>query len=475
MRNSAAESQPLRLRLLMYVTIKIILFLTLLFLVDRSLSSPIKQNKTKVLILGAGLAGIRAAKTLLDRNITDILILEGKNYTGGRIHAMKFTNYTIEAGANWIHFVNEDDTKPFLERKEARSVRVHTYNYSNIIMRDEDGKDVTDFAVVREFDDKVHNKIEEFQEERRTKNFPDMPARVGLQLMGWKGKRPIERAIEYFELDYEFAKPPEEVSFYSLFVSGEEFLVPDERGVWSMFEDLSKPLEKKTISGVLAKDLVTLEPALPDWKKEAIYKIPLSTYTKIYLKFPKKFWDDNEYILYVSKDLGRFPVWQDLSRPGINSVNSGMLEITVTGAEGRRIEGQSFNETKAEIMEILRKVYGEGIPEATDIYYHRWSKEPLTQGAFSDPVVGMTSKDWENIGKNLGRLYFAGEATSEEWYGYMQGAYLTGDKKGKMIAENIFLHEPISKPGKPKSEATLVKVTIPGVFLLSYLHSLLWN
>lgn len=72
---------------------------------------------------------------LLDRNITDILILEGKNYTGGRIHAMKFANYTIEAGANWIHFVNEDDTKPFLERKEARSVRVHTYNYSNIIMR----------------------------------------------------------------------------------------------------------------------------------------------------------------------------------------------------------------------------------------------------------------------------------------------------------------------------------------------------
>ena len=246
----------------------------------------------------------------------------------------------------------------------------------------------------------MHNKIEEFQEERRTKNFPDMPARVGLQLMGWKGKRPIERAIEYFELDYEFAKPPEEVSFYSLFVSGEEFLVTDERGVWSMFEDLSKPLEKKTMlgktvtkiklnpdsieaqtsdgwsyladyalctfsSGVLANDLVTFEPALPDWKKEAIYKIPLSTYTKIYLKFPEKFWDDNEYILYVSKELGRFPVWQDLSRPGINSVNSGMLEITVTGAEGRRIEGQSFNETKAEIMEILRKVYGEGIPEAT--------------------------------------------------------------------------------------------------------------
>ena len=37
------------------------------------------------------------------------------------------------------------------------------------------------------------------------------------------------------------------------------------------------------------------------------------------------------------------------------------------------------------------------------------------------------------------RLYFAGEATSEDWYGYMQGAYWTGDEKGNMIAENISL------------------------------------
>ena len=66
----------------------------------------------------------------------------------------------------------------------------------------------------------------------------------------------------------------------------------------------------------------------------------------------------------------------------------------------------------------------------------------------------MTSEDWENIGKNLGRLYFAGEATSEDWCGYMQGAYLTGEKKGNMIAENISPSESSSKQGKPKSEAT---------------------
>ena len=119
----------------MNVALRVILVLSLLFFVDSSSSSPLKQKKTKVLILGAGLSGIRAAKTLLDRNVTDILILEGENYTGGRIHALKFANFTIEAGANWIHLVDDDETKPHVERKDAKNIRAITCNYSDIIVR----------------------------------------------------------------------------------------------------------------------------------------------------------------------------------------------------------------------------------------------------------------------------------------------------------------------------------------------------
>ena len=99
------------------------------------LSSPIKQKKTKVLILGAGLAGIKAAKTLLDRDITDILILEGKNYTGGRINVTEFANYPIETGANWIHFVNDNGTKPIVNRRDAIKMQGLTSNYSDILVR----------------------------------------------------------------------------------------------------------------------------------------------------------------------------------------------------------------------------------------------------------------------------------------------------------------------------------------------------
>ena len=269
-----------------------------------------------------------------------------------------------------------------------------------IFYRDDEGNDITDFAVLKDFHDKVETKVEDYQEKREEQKLPDIPARVGVQLMGWKSKRPIEKVIEYFNMDFEYSKRPELVSFYQLFERGEDFFVTDQRGLWSMYEDLYKPLTNRILlsktvteikysatsvevttsdgdkfaaeyalctfsTGVLASDIATFNPPLPQWKKEVIYKNPMSVYTKIFLKFPSKFWDDHEYILCASKERGRFPVFQDLERPGILPNGSNILLITVTEDEGRRIERQAYNETKAEVMKTLRTIYGQGIPDAT--------------------------------------------------------------------------------------------------------------
>ena len=47
----------------------------------------------------------------------------------------------------------------------------------------------------------------------------------------------------------------------------------------------------------------------------------------------------------------------------------------------------------------------------------------------------MSSKTFEDLAKKLGNLYFSGEATNEEWYGYMQAAYLTGEEQAKSIVK----------------------------------------
>lgn len=61
--------------------------------------------KCKVLIIGAGMAGLSAANHLLKNQETDFLIVEARSRIGGRIVATRIGNDKVELGANWIHGV----------------------------------------------------------------------------------------------------------------------------------------------------------------------------------------------------------------------------------------------------------------------------------------------------------------------------------------------------------------------------------
>ena len=55
-----------------------------------------------VIIIGAGVSGLRAAANLDAMGIT-YLILEGSDYIGGRLKSYDFEGTMIELGANWVH------------------------------------------------------------------------------------------------------------------------------------------------------------------------------------------------------------------------------------------------------------------------------------------------------------------------------------------------------------------------------------
>ena len=51
------------------------------------------KNDPKIVIVGAGAAGISAAVDLLEKGINDVTILEAENRIGGRIHSVKLGKY----------------------------------------------------------------------------------------------------------------------------------------------------------------------------------------------------------------------------------------------------------------------------------------------------------------------------------------------------------------------------------------------
>ncbi|XP_044737394.1 spermine oxidase isoform X1 [Chrysoperla carnea] len=62
-------------------------------------------KEVKVIIIGAGIAGLSAANHLVKNGFTDFLILEGRNRIGGRICGIPIGSQKVELGANWIHGV----------------------------------------------------------------------------------------------------------------------------------------------------------------------------------------------------------------------------------------------------------------------------------------------------------------------------------------------------------------------------------
>ncbi|KAH8383261.1 hypothetical protein KR009_007596 [Drosophila setifemur] len=63
-------------------------------------------TNVKIVIIGAGMAGLSAANHLLQNGCEDFLILEARGRIGGRIVSIPLSNnQKIELGANWIHGV----------------------------------------------------------------------------------------------------------------------------------------------------------------------------------------------------------------------------------------------------------------------------------------------------------------------------------------------------------------------------------
>lgn len=205
--------------------------------------------------------------------------------------------------------------------------------------------------------------------------------------------------------------------------------------------------------GVLQSGTIGFEPELPKWKETAIQKFGMGTYTKIFLQFNETFWpDDKQYFLYASPTTrGYYPVFQSLSTEGFLP-GSNIIFVTVVTDESYRVEQQTDEQTKDEVMEVLRQMYPDvNIPEPLDFMYPRWTKTPWAYGSYSNWPVGTTLEMHQNLRANAGRLWFAGEATSASYFGFLHGAWFEGREAGAQIA-GVMQNRCISLYGEGKEQ-----------------------
>ena len=73
----------------------------------------------------------------------------------------------------------------------------------------------------------------------------------------------------------------------------------------------------------------------------------------------------------------------------------------------------------------------------SEFFISKFSKNPFFGGSYTDPVVGTRSDDFVNLGLGIDRLFFAGELTHPEYYGFVQGALFSGEEKAREIVAII--------------------------------------
>jgi spermine oxidase len=61
------------------------------------------KDDPRIVIVGAGLAGVTALAELLDNGYRNVVLLEAQNRIGGRIETVPFGANVADLGAQWVH------------------------------------------------------------------------------------------------------------------------------------------------------------------------------------------------------------------------------------------------------------------------------------------------------------------------------------------------------------------------------------
>lgn len=198
-------------------------FSVALLLVTPLLFASVTAQEPHVLIVGAGLAGAKAAYELSKRNIT-FTIIEATDRVGGRLRndfvGAEKDGFQIELGANWIQGFRPGDPFTQFATSQVNLTGIPT-DFDDMYFV-QDGKLVSDTIADPVWDrwERALNKLYRFSDSAQGPNGTDLfDATVHSGLLfaaGWEANTPIEKSAQKQTIEFEYAVPATSVSILEL-------------------------------------------------------------------------------------------------------------------------------------------------------------------------------------------------------------------------------------------------------------------
>ncbi|TVU28580.1 hypothetical protein EJB05_20102, partial [Eragrostis curvula] len=226
--------------------------------------------------------------------------------------------------------------------------------------------------------------------------------------------------------------------------------------------------------GVLKKGDIKFVPELPARKQDAIQRLGYGLLNKVVMLFPYDFWDGKidtfGHLTEESGQRGEFFLFYSYS-----SVSGGPLLIAlVAGESAVKFEKLSPMENVEKVLDTLKKIFspkGIEVPNPLQAICTRWGTDRFTYGSYSYVAIGASGDDYDILAESVhDRVFFAGEATNRRYPATMHGALLSGYREAANIlraarrrAKKVDLPEKMNVSGEFKVDVNgEVKVAVNG-------------
>jgi monoamine oxidase len=181
---------------------------------------------------------------------------------------------------------------------------------------------------------------------------------------------------------------------------------------------------------------IEFAPRLPGERDALAQRFPMGAVIKCFALYPRAFWKERGFSGEAISDVGPVGYVLDATKPGGTPALVAFLE----GGPARAWSARPAEERRRAVIDDLTRLFGPDAAQPQAYFDQDWTAEVFTGGCSAGYAVpGALSRYGPALRAPVGRIHWAGSETAREWFGYMEGAIESGERAASAVVSALAL------------------------------------